>query len=138
VFEVDFPEIEDFDGSYPIRYKHADSIFFIMKKNTMPWIASVDESGRGLVHTLSRELSGRKIFAWGNNAGGKKWMNFLSEEGKGNYLEIQAGLRPTQLQTIPMQPRVGLEWTECVQGLTMDPKDAHHSEYKTACASMLN
>jgi hypothetical protein len=37
------------------------------------------------------------MFCWGTHRGGRLWCDYLSEKGKGDYLEIQAGCTPTQL-----------------------------------------
>lgn len=127
-----FPEVYDFDGSYPARYPRADSIFFDLHEDRMPWIASVDQDGRGLVYTSSRCLCGRKFFVWGSNAGGRRWTDFLSQEGGGRYIEIQGGLQPSQLQTIPLPRGQQLEWTECISPLAVVAADAHHEDYMHA------
>lgn len=39
----------------------------------------------------------RKVFCWGNHAGGKNWQRFLAGQGSGDYLEVQAGLAKSQV-----------------------------------------
>ncbi len=133
VFRRPFPHLygeEGADCSYPSAYPGADSIFFCMKQDDMPWLASVDEQGQGILYTSTRKLCGRKFFVWGENVGAHKWTDLLAQPGKGKYIELQGGLRPTQLQTLPMQPGEVFEWTECIEGLDMDAADAQHEDYQ--------
>ena len=133
ICKCSFPDVYDFDGSYPSRYPSADSIFFDLDESKTPWIANVEKDGSGLVYTSTKELCGRKFFVWGSNPGGHRWMDFLSQDGKGRYIEIQGGLQPSQLQTLPMKPGACFEWTECISSLQINPDDAHHTDYFHAC-----
>ncbi|MFN8450418.1 MAG: DUF5107 domain-containing protein [Anaerolineae bacterium] len=54
-----------------------------------------DGDGKGLVQVSTDPLRGRKLFLWGTGSGGARWQEWLGGEGQ-SYLEIQAGLAPTQ------------------------------------------
>ena len=128
-----FPFFDAFDGSYPSRYPYAKSVFFRKPGRTHAWSAYADAQGRGLSHISTSTLFGRKFFTWGTGQGGKRWMDFLSEDGKGDYLEIQGGVTPTQLQTRPLKAGSSIEWTECLIPFSMDAKVAHDENYAAAC-----
>ena len=128
-----FPVFDGFDGSYPSRYPYAKSVFFRKPGRTHAWSAYADGEGRGMSHVSTATLSGRKFFTWGTGRGGKRWMDFLSEDGKGDYLEIQGGVTPTQLQTRPLKAGGIIEWTECLSPFGMDAKVAHDGNYSAAC-----
>jgi hypothetical protein len=130
-----FPEFAGFDGSYPLRYPHANSVFFRKPGSRKPWSVCVDDRGRGLSHVSTPTLFGRKLFTWGTGRGGKRWMDYLSEDGKGDYIEIQGGVTPTQLQTRPLKAGASIEWTECISPFTLDAKTAHEADYSMACAA---
>ena len=130
---VQFPLVAGFDGSYPLNYPSSKSIFFRKPGNRKPWSVCVDGEGRGLSHVSTATLFGRKFFTWGNGRGGKRWMEFLSESGRGDYIEIQGGVTPTQLQTRPLAAGASIEWTECISPLAMNPKAAHDPNYAAAC-----
>lgn len=130
-----FPAFDGFDGSYPFLYPYAKSVFFRKPGSPKPWSVSVDGQGRGLSHVSTRTLFGRKFFTWGTGRGGKRWMDFLSEDGKGDYIEIQGGVTPTQLQDRPWKANTSIEWTECISPFSMDAKAAHDPDYATACAT---
>ena len=108
------------DGSYPIHFTSAKSVFFLKPGSRRPWLVCVDGQGRGLSHVSTPTLSGRKLFTWGTGRGGKHWMDYLSEEGQGDYIEVQGGVTPTQLQTRPLAAGASIEWTECISPLAMD------------------
>ena len=130
-----YPVFDGFDGSYPLNYPYAKSIFFRKPGSQRPWSVCLDAQGRGLSHVSTTELSGRKFFTWGNGRGGQRWMDFLAEDGRGNYLEIQGGVTPTQLQTRPLMAGGSLEWTECYSPFAMDAEAAHNPDYPAACAA---
>jgi tetratricopeptide (TPR) repeat protein len=132
---VSFPSFDGFDGSYPANYPYAKSIFFRKPGNQRPWSVCLDGQGRGLSHVSTAELSGRKFFTWGNSRGGQRWMDFLSEDGRGDYLEVQGGVTPTQLQTRPLKAGTSLEWTECFSPFVMKPELAQDPDYAEACAA---
>ena len=110
-----FPVFDGFDGSFPLNYPYAKSIFFRKPGNRKPWSVCLDGQGRGLSHVSTPTLFGRKFFTWGNGRGGKRWMDFLSADGKGDYIEIQGGVTPTQLQTRPLEADASIEWTRVHQ-----------------------
>ncbi|OGV63781.1 MAG: hypothetical protein A3K19_05035 [Lentisphaerae bacterium RIFOXYB12_FULL_65_16] len=131
---VSYPFMAGFDASYPANYPTAESAFVRPAAPLQrPWQAYVDESGRGMAHLSSPELHGRKIFAWGHNPGGKHWMDYLSLPGRGDYIELQGGITATQLQMRPLAAHSRLEWTECYMPLALAPREAHGTNYATAC-----
>jgi Tfp pilus assembly protein PilF len=130
-----FPVFDGFDGSYPSNYPYAKSIFFRKPDSQRPWSACIDAHGLGLCHVSTSTLFGRKFFTWGNSRGGQRWMDFLSETGKGDYLEIQGGVTATQLQTRPIKAGTTLEWTECLSPFAMDAKKSQNPDYPAAAAA---
>jgi len=128
-----FPVFDGFDGSYPFRYPYFKSVFFRKPGVRKPWSVAVDGSGSGLGHVSTPALSGRKCFTWGGGRGGKRWMDYLAEEGRGDYIELQGGVTPSQLQTRPLQAGASIEWTECLCPFAMDPQAAHDPDYFAAC-----
>ncbi len=130
-----FPFFDAFDGSYPSRYPYAKSVFFRKPGRTHAWSAVAYGDGHGMSHVTTSTLFGRKFFTWGTGRGGKRWMDFLSEDGKGDYLEIQGGVTPTQLQTRPLKAGESLEWTECLSPFSLDAKAAHAENYVAACGA---
>ena len=58
------------------------------------------------------KLRYRKMFCWGNLEGGRKWERFLSKENEGAYVEIQAGITPTQVNGFDIDANSNIEFTQ--------------------------
>ena len=130
-----FPDPARFDGSYPDNWRNATSVFFRAPDAPRLWIAALDESGVGLVQTATDRMRGRKFFYFGKAPGGKHWMDFLSQPGKGDYIEIQSGFTPTQNQRFAFPGKSEIHWTECYAALEVDAKRTHSADYQEAVAA---
>ncbi|WP_431964363.1 DUF5107 domain-containing protein [Actinacidiphila sp. bgisy160] len=112
----------------PTASEHPADWFYDLPDGTRPWIAALDAGGRGLVQTSTDTLRGRKLFVWGQGAGGRRWQRWLAgDEGDGpGYLEIQAGLAPTQLEHLPLAAGACVSWLEAYGPLETAPgADSH-------------
>ena len=127
-----FPDPARFDGSYPDNWRNATSVFFRAPHAPRLWIAALDLGGVGLVQTATDRMRGRKFFYFGNAPGGKHWMDFLSQPGKGDYIEIQSGFTPTQNQRFAFPGHSEIHWTECYGALEVDAKRTHSADYQEA------
>ncbi|AQT69875.1 hypothetical protein STSP2_03075 [Anaerohalosphaera lusitana] len=121
---VPFPMIEGRDMSYSRNVKYASDYFYRMPDMQMPWIAALDRNGRGMFQASTPRLNARKTFYWGNQPGGRKWQRFLSTPPN-EYLEIQAGIAPTQAECIPMPARADWSWLEAYGPLEAGPEIIH-------------
>lgn len=108
--------------------------FFENDPDTARWIAHVDRSGFGLLHSSGDRLRSRKLFVWGQNPGAHHWQRFLTEQA-GEYLEIQAGLSKTQYGCIPMAPRTTWEWSERLEPLQLT-KEQQEMDFSAASRSL--
>ena len=135
IYREGYPMLKNLDISYPRNTHASDSIFFDVPEKARPWIAAIEAEGKGVIHTSSEFLSGRKYFIWGTQQGSQNWMNFLAEPGKGNYLEIQAGITPTQLQTKVLPAGASFSWTECIMGIDTEPTQSLKGEYQDAVST---
>jgi hypothetical protein len=122
-----------FDVSRPDNWEYATSVFFRRPLCRRNWIASIGENGSGIAQMSTSEMPGRKMFYFGAGASGQRWMNYLSSERGGAYVEIQAGITPTQNQERIVLPGEAVEWTECWFGIGIDPRIAHAEQYQSAC-----
>lgn len=118
------PVYENVDVSYPANIPTSRDFFYKIPGEEKKWIASVEADGIGLLQCSTRELIGRKLFVWGQSAGGRNWNEWLSEENSA-YIEIQAGLAHTQLEHIPMPAGATWEWTEAYTAMQGDPRVLH-------------
>ncbi len=127
-----FPDPDRFDGSYPGLWKGATSVFFRKPAAERLFIAALDKAGTGLAQTSTATLTGRKFFYFGTAVGGQHWMDYLARKGEGDYIEIQAGITPTQNQRFVLGAESELHWTEVYGGLSVDPAAAHCESYAVA------
>jgi hypothetical protein len=128
---VPVPEHDGLDGSYPARVPRSMDFFFRVGDGRRPWIAALDDDGRGLAQTSTPLLKGRKLFVWGSGPGGRRWQEFLARPGCA-YIEIQAGLARTQAEHIPMPARAEWEWLEAYGLLEADPEAVHGPDWRRA------
>lgn len=119
------------DASYPENLGRSLDFFYDIPDEDDKWITSVDKRGYGLVQASSYELKGRKLFLWGEGAGGKNWNQYLSDGTNSGYVEIQAGLARTQLEHIPMKDGETWSWVEAY-GAVSGGEKAHSEDWDTA------
>ncbi len=129
------PSLGGADGTYSFNSTFANEFFFQCDTASMPWEAALDADGRGFVEASTARLKYRKLFCWGTHAGGRHWQEFLAQPGE-TYLEIQAGLAPTQVHGLPMPAGAAWDWTQAFGYLEADPAAAHHPHWPTAWQSV--
>lgn len=136
--KISIPMHEGTDVSYPGNIPASKDFFYKIPQNEKKWIATADESGRGLLQCSTARLFGRKLFVWGQGQGGRHWNEWLSREGSA-YIEIQAGLAHTQLEHIPMPPHSEWSWVEAYTAMAGDPARLHgdFAEAQTAVGERL-
>jgi len=119
------------DQTYTTQSLSAYDFFPRFAAGQRRWIAALDGEGRGVFETSTDRLRGRKLWGWGMGQGGRRWQEFLSLPGEA-YIEIQAGLAPTQGESIPMPARETWCWTEAFGPLEADPKRVHGHDWQRA------
>ena len=129
------PTIGGRDGTYPENLHFTNEFFFQCRNEPMPWEAALDASGHGLVEASTQPLGYRKVFSWGMHQGGRRWQESLSQAGM-PYIEIQAGLGPTQQHTVPLAAGAEASWLQVFGPLAVDPALAHHPDWPTARAGV--
>jgi len=127
----ELPVLPGKDATYSLNFPFASEYFFQCEAAEMPWEAVLDRSGAGFIEASTRPLNYRKLFCWGNKPGGRRWQEYLSVPGRA-YIEIQAGLAPTQLHGLSMPPRGEFAWMEAMGFIEADPALVHHADWKTA------
>lgn len=121
--------------TYPARAEAAADYFFELPEESPRWIAAVDEHGDGLLQSSTRRLRGRKLFVWGESAGGRRWQEWLAPGAPG-YLEIQAGLARTQLEHLRLDAGQSWDWLEAYGPVSADPAVVHGDDWAAATASV--
>lgn len=128
---VALPVVDGTDVTYTTNGSRAADFFFRIPQNHRPWITALDANGTGLVQVSTAALRGRKLFLWGTGSGGKRWQEWLNGPATA-YLEIQAGLAPTQLEYATIPPHAEVEWLEAYGLLQADPALVHGADWNAA------
>ena len=125
---------QDKDASFPNVFHHSNEYFFQTPENIKnPWELAVYPSENWFFAEYStQELKYRKMFTWGTHQGGKVWRDFLSDPGKGDYIEIQAGLARTQMHGLTMPANATWTFTQAFTGINADAKLLCETDYQKA------
>lgn len=119
------PNLPGVELSYPGRIPRSLEYFFQNSRTGgAPWEVGVEGDGRGLFERSTQPLFARKLFCWGTGAGGRHWCDYLSRPGEGDYIELQAGLAPTQLHTMGFAPRAVVGFTQLFGAFSAPPSAA--------------
>ena len=119
-----YPVQDGVDYSYTVNSPHGGDRFFRIPRGQYPWIAWADAQGRGFFQSSSSRMIGRKLWVFGQGAGGRRWQDFLNTPGH-PYIEIQGGLAQTQAECAPLPPRTEWEWVEAYGGFDAEPAAVH-------------
>jgi tetratricopeptide (TPR) repeat protein len=129
------PTIGGRDGTYPENLSFTNEFFFQCQAARLPWEAALDASGAGFIEASTQPLNVRKLFCWGMHRGGRRWQEFLCGRGQ-SYLEVQAGLTPTQQHTVPMPAGAQWSWTQAFGYVEADPAKVHGPDWPEAFQSV--
>lgn len=122
------------DASYATNSPCANEFFMPCADAPLPFVTALDRTGAGLVQASTPRLNVRKLFCWGMHPGGRHWQEFLAPPGH-DYLEIQAGLAPTQLHGLVMPPHASWHWTEVFGRLETNPQQTQAADWSKAVAA---
>ena len=131
------------DGSYPLNFPYSSEYFFQTKKETLnPWEATLYNDGFIFFEMSTNKLRYRKMFCWGNLEGGRKWESFLSKENEGAYVEIQAGITPTQVNGFDIDANSCIEFTQMFSFINLinqnDINELYDKDYSKAREKIQN
>jgi hypothetical protein len=129
------PSLRGADGTYSLNSPFANEFFFQCDAARVPWEAALDADGQGFIEASTARLKYRKLFCWGTHAGGRHWQEFLARPGQA-YLEIQAGLAPTQVHGLPMPGRAAWDWTQAFGYLEAPAAQVHGPDWPAAAAAV--
>lgn len=127
------PSTQGKDASYPTNFEFSSEYFFQPDGVDMPWETSLDRLGSGLIEASTPRLAFRKMFCWGMHPGGRRWQDFLCGPDH-PYVEIQAGLAPTQLHGLNMPAKSRWDWVQAFGFFRGDPARVHDLDYERASA----
>jgi tetratricopeptide (TPR) repeat protein len=130
------PTLPGIDSTYPANANYANEYFFQNpNEDAACWSAAAYEDGRIMFETSTLPLRFRKMFCWGNHQGGRRWCAYLATETEGDYVELQAGLAPTQLNSIDIPGDTRWCYTQAIgEVYTGTINIVYHENYTTARA----
>jgi hypothetical protein len=123
----------DFDASFPQNFSRASEYFFQNSQDLeSPWEAAAYEDGFVFFERSTQPLRFRKMFCWGTHRGGRLWCDYLSEKGRGDYLEIQAGCTPTQLHGCYIAPESEICFSQMFSCVKKDDPSCFYAPWEEA------
>ena len=138
------PTLPDFDSTYPENSNYSNEFFFQNSATEKaPWSAAAYNDGTIIFDRSTQPLRFRKMFCWGSHRGGRRWCDYLSVPGDAShYIELQAGLRPTQLNGIDIPANTEWSFTQAFGAIQYDDLDKPYQkdwniakEYVSKCIS---
>jgi tetratricopeptide (TPR) repeat protein len=117
------PVLPGLDASFPEASYYSNEYFFQKPssadsaKPAFPFEAAVQADGYAFAEASTPPLYYRKMFCWGGGRGGGRWQEYLSQPGE-SYLEVQAGLAPTQLHSSAIGANSTVDWVQAFTGIT--------------------
>lgn len=127
------PSMPGTDATYPQNSAYTNEYFFQNGPEVRcPWEAAAYDDGFVFLERSTQPLRIRKMFCWGNHPGGRSWIERLSAPGKGDYVEIQAGLAPTQVHGMDLAGGGTVEFTQAFGGMTLSPGVTHAPDWHAA------
>ncbi len=125
------PSSPNIDSSYPARITFADEYFFQNPKQKSYYEVAAYGDNHLFFDMSTDPLRYRKMFCWGTHKGGNHWQDFLSD-GKTRYVEIQAGISPTQMHGTIMDECSTFQWLQGFGSTQMDAETYLCQDYATA------
>ncbi|MCI9601177.1 MAG: DUF5107 domain-containing protein [Lachnospiraceae bacterium] len=128
------PTLPQKDSSYPSNATYSNEFFFQNEENVDAcWSAAAYEDGRLFYEASTLPLRFRKMFCWGSHGGGRRWCEYLANKKEGNYVELQAGLAPTQLNSIYIPAHTKWSFTQAIgETFVSDRRAPYAEEYVSA------
>jgi len=131
----DLPLWDGIDMTYPDQRLYSGDLYFRIPTGQRPWIASLDSHGRGLIHTSTDRMIGRKMYVWGASSGGRRWQEYLADANHA-YIEIQGGFTERQGQIQIMPAGAQWCWMEAYGLMEADPSRVHAGDWNAACQAV--
>lgn len=130
------PTLPGRDSTYPANANYSNEFFFQNPPQTENcWSGAVYGDGRVFFERSTLPLRFRKMFCWGSHQGGRRWCSYLATEKEGNYVELQAGLAPTQLNGLEIPGKTTWSFTQAIGETTLEERTAAYGE--DYCASRI-
>lgn len=131
------PDFKNMDASYPSHFPFSNEYFFTCKEDKVPFEATIEKDGIGIIDFSTTSLNARKMFCWGVQNGGKRWQQYLNGKEE-DYFEAQAGMAATQLHGEFIASHETKSFTQAIGSLISDPVVTQNPDYNLADNSIHN
>lgn len=122
--------LSDVDGSYPEVFMFSNEYFFQNKKDINDtWEVAAYDDGTTFYERSTANLPYKKMFCWSNEQGGNHWQHFLSTDEAPLYVELQAGLIPTQVHGSSIEGKSSVSFTQAFGSMRTEVEKTHKSTY---------
>ncbi len=121
----------DKDASYPLNFAFASEYFFQNEADMKAtWEVAAYNDDTAFFERSTEELPYKKMFCWSNDQGGDHWQHYLATEEAPLYVELQAGVCPTQVHGGVIKAESTVSFTQAFGDLQIDSKQAQDSTYE--------
>lgn len=123
------------DGSYPEIFPFSSEYFFQNQERlSQCWELAAYNDNTAFFERSTTNLRYRKMFCWSNTQSGDHWQHFLATDEAPLYVEIQAGICPSQVHGSDLAGGSSISFTQAFGGLNLDCNQAYHPDYDQAIA----
>ncbi len=118
------------DASYPEVFMFSNEYFFQNEKKLEDtWEVAAYNDGTAFYERSTENLPYKKMFCWSNEQGGNHWQHFLATEEAPLYVELQAGLIPTQVHGGTIAGKSSVAFTQAFGGMRTEVELSHETDY---------
>jgi len=119
--ELPYLEGIEGDATYPTNFLRSNEYFYQNNQEKQyPYEAVAYPDGYVFFEMSTQPLNYRKMFCWGRHKGGTTWQNYLSGTENEAYLEVQAGVAPTQLHVGKIQGQSEVAFMQLFGGIWIE------------------
>ncbi len=118
------------DASYPEVFMLSNEYFFQnQKKLCDAWEVAAYNDGTAFYERSTENLPYKKMFCWSNEQGGNHWQHFLATDDAPLYVELQAGLIPTQVHGDTIGGKESVAFTQAFGSMRTEVEQSHETVY---------
>lgn len=122
--------LSDVEGSYPEVFMFSNEYFFQNKKDINDtWEVAAYDDGTTFYERSTANLPYKKMFCWSNEQGGNHWQHFLATDDAPLYVELQAGLIPTQVHGSDIPGKSSVSFTQAFGSMRTEVAKTHETSY---------
>ncbi len=123
------------DGTYPEIFPFS-SEYFYQNEGVLSqcWEMAAYSDNTAYFDRSTTALRYRKMFCWSNAQSGDHWQHFLATDDAPLYVELQAGVCPSQVHGEDLAGETSLSFTQAFGTLNLDCNQAQDTDLDSAIA----